>query len=138
MDPEKTSESDSMFEDSDRVDLTCHAAIFSIVENQLSLLLTERNEQTRVVSFDEQRKYLAVASPNVKDVAALILETGMRPEEVYKIRAENVELVQGYVFVPFGKTRAARRRIPLTATALAVLKRRMEPQKGGLPVSAPE
>jgi 8-oxo-dGTP diphosphatase len=44
MDSEKTSESNSTFEDSDRVDLTCHAAIFSIVENQLSLLLTERNE----------------------------------------------------------------------------------------------
>ena len=44
MDSKKTSESNSTFEDSDRVDLTCHAAIFSIVENQLSLLLTERNE----------------------------------------------------------------------------------------------
>ena len=55
----------------------------------------------------------------------------MRPEEVYKIRVDNVELVQGYVFVRFGKTRAARRRIPLTATALAVLKRRMEAQKDG-------
>ena len=44
------------------------------------------------------------------------------------MRVENVELVQGYVFVPFGKTRAARRRIPLTATALAVLKRRIEAQ----------
>lgn len=92
--------------------------------------LTERNEQTRVVSFDEQRKYLAVASPNVKDVATLILETGMRPEEVYKVRVENVELNQGFVLVLFGKTKAARRRIPLTTTALAVLKRRMEAQKG--------
>ena len=93
--------------------------------------LPERNEQTRVLSFEEQRKYLAAATPNVKDVSTLILETAMRPEEVYRMRVENVELIQGYVFVPFGKTRAARRRIPLTATALAVLKRRIEAQTVG-------
>jgi len=86
--------------------------------------LDEANEQTRVLSFDEQRKYLAAASPNVKDVATLILETGMRPEEVYRMRGENVELTLGYVFVPFGKTKAARRRIPLPEGALAVLRRR--------------
>ena len=44
MDSETTSQSDPAGEDSARVDLTCHAAIFSIVENQLSLLLAERNE----------------------------------------------------------------------------------------------
>ncbi len=44
MDSETTSQGDPPVEVSDRVDLTCHAAIFSIVENQLSLLLTERNE----------------------------------------------------------------------------------------------
>ena len=44
MDSERTSQGDPAVEDSNRVDLACHAAIFSIVENQLSLLLTERNE----------------------------------------------------------------------------------------------
>jgi integrase len=93
--------------------------------------LAEENEQTRVLSFDEQRKYLAAASPNVRDVATLMLETGMRPEEIYRIRAENIELSRAYLFVPFGKTSAARRRIPLTATARAVLKKRIEGQQGG-------
>jgi site-specific recombinase XerD len=45
--------------------------------------LSENNEQTRVLSFEEQRKYLASASDTLKDVATLMLETGMRPEEVY-------------------------------------------------------
>src|SRR5690348_1762258 len=55
-----------------------------------------------------------------------MLETGMRPEEVYRIQPENVYLSEGYVFNPFGKTRAAKRRIKLTATALSVLARRVE------------
>jgi integrase len=87
--------------------------------------LPENNEQTRVLSYDEQSKYLAVATPVLRDVATLMLETGMRPEEVYRIRPENVNLAQGFVFNPFGKTKAARRRVPLTATARNVLTRRM-------------
>src|SRR5262249_31502015 len=92
--------------------------------------LSENNEQTRVLSFEEQRKYLASASDTLKDVASIMLETGMRPEEVYRIRKENVEVEQGYLFNPFGKTKAAKRKIPLTATALAVLKRRLKDAKG--------
>lgn len=44
--------------------------------------LHENNEQTRVLSYDEQAKYLAKATPMLRDVATLMLETGMRPEEV--------------------------------------------------------
>lgn len=44
MDSETTPEGDPAGDDSARVDLACHAAIFSIVDDQLSLLLAERNE----------------------------------------------------------------------------------------------
>jgi integrase len=87
--------------------------------------LPENNEQTRVLTYDEQAKYLAIATPVLRDVATLMLETGMRPEEVYRIQPENVNLAGGFLFNPFGKTKAARRRVPLTTTARNVLSRRM-------------
>ncbi len=87
--------------------------------------LPENNERTRVLTYDEQGKYLAAATPVLRDVATLMLETGMRPEEVYRIQPENVNLAAGFLFNPFGKTKAARRRVPLTATARNVLTRRM-------------
>jgi integrase len=87
--------------------------------------LPENNEQTRVLTYDEQGKYLAAATPLLRDVATLMLETGMRPEEVYRIRPENVNVAGGFLFNPFGKTKAARRRVPLTSTARNVLTRRM-------------
>ena len=37
--------------------------------------LAEQNEQTRVVSFDEQEKYLAKATPLLRDIATLMIET---------------------------------------------------------------
>jgi 8-oxo-dGTP diphosphatase len=44
MDSKTASQGDLAVEVSNQVDLTCHAAIFTVFENQLSLLLTERNE----------------------------------------------------------------------------------------------
>ena len=58
--------------------------------------LAENNQQTRVLNYTEQQSYLSNASPVLRDVAILILETGMRPEEVYTIRPENVELLKGH------------------------------------------
>ncbi len=93
-------------------------------------LLPEGPGCMRVVSHEEQQKYLAAANPLLRDVAVLILETGMRPEEVYTIRSENVHLEKRFLFVPNGKTRFARRNVPLTEDALAVLKQRMVRAKG--------
>ena len=84
----------------------------------------------RVVSHEEQRKYLVVARHTLQDVATLILETGMRPQEVYTLRSENVHLAKRYLFVPLGKTRFARRTIPLTDVAIDVVKRRLSAAKG--------
>ena len=88
--------------------------------------LHEDNEQTRVLTFDEQEKYLKVATLLLQDIATIMLETGMRPEEVYRIQPENVNLKSGYLFNPYGKTKAAKRRVPLNAAARIVLSRRMD------------
>ncbi len=93
-------------------------------------LLPEGPGAMRIISQEEQRKYLAKANKLLRDVATIILETGMRPGEVFTIRKENVHLTHGYVFVPTGKTRFARRSIPLTDAAKAVLKRRVRAAKG--------
>lgn len=92
--------------------------------------LAEDNEQTRVLTYGEQRQYLSVASQPLKDIAVLMLETGMRPEEVYRIERDNVRLSDGCIFNPYGKTKAAKRRINLTAAAVEVLGRRLNKASG--------
>lgn len=54
----------------------------------------------------------------------------MRPEEVTRIKKENVHLSAGYIFNPYGKTKAAKRKIPLTGRAADVLRARMEQAAG--------
>lgn len=103
-----------------------------IVRNPVSgvRFLSEGPGRMRVVSHEEEKRYLAAANPLLRDIATLILETGMRPEEVYTIRKENVHLLQGYLFVPIGKTKFARRNVPLTDRGIDVLKRRLAEAEG--------
>ena len=79
---------------------------------------------------DEEKLYLLAASQPLQDIATLMLQTGMRPEEVCRIRRVNVNLEQGYIANPYGKTKAARRKIPLTEAASAVLLKRLAAVKG--------
>lgn len=105
-----------------------------IVKNPVSgvKFLSEDNEQMRVLSEAEEMLYLSEASQPLRDVAILMLETGMRPEEVFRIERRNVFLQKGYVQIPFGKTKAARRKIPLSTRALGVISRRFENVEGNL------
>jgi integrase len=98
-----------------------------VIRNPVSgvKFLDEGPGSMRIISHEEQEAYLASANALLRDVATIILETGMRPEEVFTLRKENVHLDRRYLFVPKGKTRFARRNLPLTDTALSVLKRRI-------------
>jgi len=83
--------------------------------------LREDNEQMRVLSHEEEACYLKAANQRLREVATLIVNTGLRPEEAYRARREDVHLVEGYVHVPFGKTPAARRNVPLNGEARKLL-----------------
>ncbi len=92
--------------------------------------LDEGPGQMRIVSHEEQQRYMAVASSLLRDVAMMIVETGQRPEEVFNTCKENVHLKLGYLFVPKGKTRFARRNVPLTDATINILKRRLAQARG--------
>jgi len=63
------------------------------------------------------------------DIAKIIPDTGMRPEEVFRMRVENLDFEQKAIFNPYGKTKAARRTIPITDDALSVLRLRVKKRR---------
>jgi integrase len=60
---------------------------------------------------------------------SFVLDAGMRPEEVFRIRPENIDLKQKTIFNPFGKTKASRRSIPMTEDVLSILRARTKKAK---------
>ena len=63
-------------------------------------MFAKEEEQTRVVMVDEETAYLHTASQPLRDIATVILHTGMRPEEVFRIELRNVELRRKTIFNP--------------------------------------
>ena len=55
----------------------------------------------------------------LRDVATVLLDCGVRPEECFRLRWENVQ--GGVLEITYGKTHNARRRIPLSPRAAALL-----------------
>lgn len=58
----------------------------------------------------------------LRDVATVLLDCGLRPVECFRLRWENER--DGALHVPFGKTENARRTIPLTPRAAALIEMR--------------
>jgi integrase len=99
----------------------------------IKLLAGERHRE-HVISPDEESKYLAAASPLLADVATVLADTGMRPEECFRQCWENVTWVNGRhgtLMVTHGKTNAARRVLPMTPRVRTILEQLW--QKAGKP-----
>jgi len=91
-------------------------------------LLRGEAHRERVVTPEEEAKYLAAAPGLLADVATVLFDTGFRPEECFRLRWECVNFAQRRVATLFGKTGAARRTLPMTNRVKHVLKARWEAQ----------
>jgi integrase len=85
-----------------------------------------------VLSPAEESKYLMGAPPLLAGVATLLVDSGLRPEEAYRLRWETVTWANGRngtFLVTHGKTKAARRVLPMTARVRRVLEARWTADK---------
>jgi len=101
---------------------------------QIRLLKGERHREF-VLTPEEETKYLASAPEPLASVAGVLAETGMRPEECYRLRWESISWSagrHGSLMITHGKTSSARRSIPLTPRVEFVLSDRW--QRAGHPV----
>jgi integrase len=96
---------------------------------KITLAKGERQRE-RVLTDDEAGKYLAACSQPWKDVATIMLGTAMRPGEVFALLWEHVLLngTGGLLQITDGKSRAARRMLPLVPAVFTALKARQNAQ----------
>ena len=85
-------------------------------------MLSGERHRERVLTSEEESKYLGAAEPLLHDVATILLDCGMRPEECFRLKWESV--LDGYIEIQYGKTDNARRRIPVSPRVAAVLEMR--------------
>jgi integrase len=93
----------------------------------------------RVLTAEEESLYFRAAGTKameqhmdarlLADVARILLDCALRPEECFRLRPENV--TDGRLEIHFGKTGNARRRIPMTPSVQAILEMRVANSAGG-------
>ena len=86
----------------------------------------ERHRE-HVVSFAEEAKYIAASSEPLGSVAAVLVDTGLRPEECFRLRWESITWSNGRhgtLLVTHGKTAAARRVLPMTPRVRRIVETR--------------
>jgi len=106
------------------------AADWGVIEKppKVKLLPGERHRE-HVVSQEEEARYLASAPEPLASIATVLADSGMRPDECYRLRWEAITWVNGRngtMLVTHGKTAAARRVLPMTPRVRAVLQARWE------------
>lgn len=95
-------------------------------------------QRDRILADGDWQSYIADCPQPWKDAATLVRGTGMRPGEAFALRWENIHLngSSGLIQVTDGKTKAARRMLPMVPAVYAALKARWEdagkPEEGWL------
>ena len=83
----------------------------------------------RVLNLQEESLYLNAAAPLLHEVSTVLFDSGMRPEECHRMRWENVTWVNGRhgtIRIAHGKSKAARRTLPMTPRVRQMLEQRWE------------
>jgi len=85
---------------------------------RVRMLPGERHRE-RVLSEKDEATYLSNTTPLLRTVATILLDCGLRPEECFRLRWENIR--DGVIEIHYGKTDNARRRIPVSNRVASVL-----------------
>ena len=108
-----------------------------IVKTPRIRLLQGERQRTFVLSHEEEAKYLAACPPLLRDVASVMLDTGLRIGEMLNLQWEDVRFEPigaakfGSLKVRSGKSQNAARTLSLTARASHVLFARRRPPNPG-------
>lgn len=122
-------------------ELACLKKVFSnlvadgvLTANPVKLIefLVEDNESGRVIDKNEELLYLQEASQPLRDYATILVETGLRPDELCKLGVKDlfVDVQRPYLAIREGKTKSAKRTVPLSKRAVSVLLQRIATASG--------
>jgi integrase len=106
---------------------------WGVIEKPVKVVLAKGEiQRDRVLSLDETAIYLDKCPQPWKDAATIMVDEAMRPGEVFVLRWEDVYLGEegsGLLKVVDGKSKAARRTLPMTPRVHDLLKARYMDQK---------
>jgi integrase len=92
---------------------------------KIEMMPGERRRE-RVITPEEEARYLGVSAPLLSSIATVLVDTGLRPDECYRLRWEDITWSNGRngtLLVTHGKTASARRVLPMAPRVRAILEK---------------
>src|SRR5437870_3595227 len=100
--------------------------------------LQKEKRRTLLIDNERERQLLSFARQPLRDVLVIMQDTGLRPDEVLKMRWEHIDWLQKTASNPSGKTERARRVVPISERALSILGQRRTCQNQGWVFPSPK
>jgi integrase len=83
--------------------------------------LLEEHGRKSLIESSTEALLLEHASQPLRDILVIMMDSGMRPEEVMRMRKEHIAWERSVILVPYGKTSRSERFVPLSDRMGAVL-----------------
>jgi integrase len=96
-----------------------------------SVHLESENEREELITPEREALLLKHAGQRLTGVITMVQDTGGRPEEIFRIRVEDIRLDQHHIFNPQGKTKNSRRYLPVSDRMVDLLQCRCGDRKEG-------
>jgi integrase len=106
------------------------AAEWGLIARAPKVALAKEVGRQELIEPWMELKLLLVAKGSLKDVLLIMLDSGMRPSEIFRMRWVDIQWERGTIFVPKGKTPKARRYVPLSERVRMSLEIRRPKQEG--------
>ena len=91
--------------------------------------LLKQVRRSLLIDGSREAQLLMVASQPLADVLVIMQDSGLRPDEVLRMRWEHIDWTQRTIFNPYGKTDRSRRRLPMSDRVLKTLNQRRGEEK---------
>jgi len=107
------------------------AAEWGLIAVAPKIKLAKEQGRSAIIDAEAEYRLLAAAKQPLRDVLIIILDSGMRPGEVFRMRWEDIAWDRGMIFIPRGKTPRSRRFIPMSDRVTEALHARRDGQTEG-------
>jgi integrase len=100
--------------------------------------LQKEKRRTLLIDSERERQLLSFARQPLLDVVVIMQDTGLRPDEVLRMRWEHIDWLNETVSNSAGKTERARRMVPISERMRAILGQRRNSQNQGWVFPSPK
>ena len=107
------------------------AAEWGVIAAPPRIKLEKEEGRSAIIDSKAEAKLLEAATQPLRDVLTIILDSGMRPGEVFRMRWEDISWDRGTIFIPRGKTPRSRRYLPMSDRVKTALSLRRKDQSEG-------